>query len=201
MFIKNIYKNKKNFSQKSLLNLIVIYLIIGALFGSIIANKINNQTYNKINSQIKYFLHTINKNNITCENRLDIFLSEFFKDAKIVLFLWLMAFIPVGRFFIALILFFKSFTYGFTSSVLFDVYKINGLIYAFKYILMQNIILLPIFVFISFCSLNYISIKQDKKNKLNTTKTSIDLEYFLTLALSLACVFLSLLIEIYFFIN
>lgn len=174
---------KKYASNKNFLITILMSIIFGALIGAIIANRMDNFTVVKINKSVEDFFAL----DLSYE-KVDLFKSEFFKNARTIFFLWLMAFIPLGKFFLMLLLFIKGLAYGFTSSILISHYKLKALVRIIKYILPQNLILFPILVFISICNLNFYTNKLDSRSLF---------EYFFILVISLASVFLAALIQIY----
>lgn len=188
----NILHSKRNFDKKAALNNILICLVIGSMVGALLANGMNQSYCDKINSIVQKFFS--NDLSLIHVNKIELFKIEFFKNSKIVLFIWLMSFIPLGKFFIMLALFLKAMGYGFTSSVLFSIYKLQALSKILKYILLQNCILIFVFIFISVYSMNYIFQSSLKKN----FDASVMFESFFACIMSLLCVFLSSLIEFYF---
>lgn len=182
----------RKIDKSSILFAIIISVILGSFSGSLIANRMDNFSLDKINVSIEnFFVRSDNS-----FDRIELFTSEFFKNGKVAVFLWFMAFIPFGKLFLMLLLFLKGLSYGFTSSIFFSLYKSKGVLYIAKYLIPQNFILLPVFIFISVCSFNYVNrIHIKRKNDYHNL-----LEYLFVLLISLACVFLSSLIEIYLFV-
>jgi uncharacterized membrane protein SpoIIM required for sporulation len=186
--------------HKRVMNLLVICLMIGSLSGAIIANNISAETLTKINSQLKVFFS--NKNSLHTNSMLITFLYEFAKNIKLILFVWIIAFSPVGEKIILLIMFIKSLTYGFSNAI---ILKSNLFILTLSdkniwYILLINTIyMFAVIVFVLYC-LRYSYTLRAQHSFISTKrKRNITIEYFSVLILILALTFLILLIEIYFY--
>ena len=94
------------------------------MIGAILAGGMKQLYCDKVNLTVQKFF--FDKLPLPSANKIDLFRIEFLKHGKIILFIWLMAFIPSGNFFLMLVLFLKGVSYGFTSSVLFSVYKLKA---------------------------------------------------------------------------
>lgn len=159
---------------------------MGSIIGSILANIMNVQLLSKINSLVENFFS--DRPNFFGISKFDLLIEEFFKHGKIIFFIWLMAFIPWGKIFVYVALLIKGICLGFSSSIIFSMYKWEALAKTIKYVLPQNFFLLLIIIFISHCALTNASSTKHKNNMF---------EYFFALVISMMCTFLILLIEIY----
>ena len=179
--------------SQSKLFFISFLLITGTTFGSIVANNLDGFLINTLEESVKNFF----SQNIryAYENRINLFTNEFFKNIKTVLFLWISGFIPFGNFFSGAILFLKGISYGFTSSILFSVYKLKGLFYIIRFIFPTNFILILIFIFIADHSTKFF--KSTRTQNKSLLKQNIAEHIFLFI-FSISCVFLITLANIYF---
>jgi len=175
--------NKKKI-QVSNLDAIIICFCVGTFLGALIANKINYNSCTQVDFLFKNFLSMHEANNL--------FITELVKHARVIIFIWFMAFVPWGYFFVCVILILKALTYGFTSSFLFKTYKLDAFSYIAKYIMPHGIILICVMIFTASYCINYSQFDSD-----SCEKSRINLEYFCVLIISLAFVLLATLIEIY----
>ncbi len=179
--------------SQSKLFFISFLLISGTIFGSIIANNLDGFLINNLNVAVKkFFLQNLKG---ACENRVNLFANEFFKNIKTVLFLWISGFIPFGNFFLGIILFLKGLSYGFTSSILFSIYKFKGAFYISKFIFPINFALMLIFIFVANHSIKFF--KSTYTQNKNLLKQSM-LEYVFIFIFSVSYVFLITLANTYF---
>ena len=119
ILLRNKRKKPKQENQKDL-SKILVCLVAGSIVGALLANNISeSQTADKISQAIKIFFE--NQQNITKTNHTSLFLAEFFKQVKVIFFIWLMAFAPISRFFIEFILFLRGMCCGFVASTLFSI--------------------------------------------------------------------------------
>lgn len=182
---------RKKLDVRSEIYMIIFFIFIGSLCGAVIANNINRIALDSLNRSIKIFFNDLICFNI---NKSSMFVQEFMKNLKIILFLWLMGFIPFGKLFVCFILFIKGLSYGFTSSLLFNTYKLKGFFYVLKFILPTSFILLPAIIFISVCSIKFLSrIRHINRRELKKNM----FEYSLIFIIASACIFLSDLINVY----
>ena len=179
--------------SKSKLFFISFVLISGTIFGSIIANNLDGLLIDNLSNSVKNFFSQNMK--YVYESRVNLFANEFFKNIKTVLFLWVSGFMPFGNFFLSLILFLKGLSYGFTSSILFSVYKFKGIFYVLKFIFPTNFVLLLIFIFVANHSIRFLKSAQTQ-NK-NLLKQNM-IEHTFIFIFSVSCVFLITLANIYF---
>ena len=178
---------------ESLLIFIGLALIIGSALGSVLANNINKNLTVYLDTGLKDFFWQ--RDNYLHENKIHFLASEFFKNSKIILFIWLSSFIPLGNFFVLIILFLKGISYGFTASLITSSYKLKDYFMIMKYILPTNLILLSIFIFTSRQSMKF-SVANQKKN-VKHIKQYI-LEHVFIFIISLLCIFLITFVNIYF---
>lgn len=172
---------------------ISVLLISGTIFGSIIANNLDGFLVNNLSPSVKNFFSQNIK--CVCKNRVNLFANEFFKNIKTVLLLWISGFIPFGNFFLGTILFLKGLSYGFTSSILFSIYKLKGIFYISKFILPTNFTLLVIFIFVANHSIKFL--KYNRMQNKNLLKQNM-IEHIFIFIFSVSYVFLITLANIYF---
>ena len=189
-------KYSTNVSRKScfgedffLLYTIVVALLLGSICGAVIANCQNKISLDSLINSIEIFF---GEKFFSCDMDLKrIFLYETVKNGMTILFLWLMAFVPLGKIFILLCLFVRGICYGFASSIIFDVYNLKGFWYILKFLVPSDFILIPVFIFDAFCSMFFA-----KTLNKNCSYTSL-IHYLLMLALFLCLMFLSIAITLF----
>lgn len=179
--------------SETLLFLIGLSLIIGSALGAILANNIDKNLITRLSSCLKDFF--LQKYDYVHGNKIHFLTHEFFKNSKIILFIWLSGFIPLGSFFILVILFLKGMSYGFAGSLITFSYRLKEYLMVMKYILPVNLVLLGVFIFASRQTIKFSAI-QHKKN-IKHTKQYV-LEHVFTLIISILCVFLITFVNIYF---
>lgn len=180
--------------SQSKLFFISFLLISGTIFGSIMANNLDGFLINNLSFAVKKFFSQNLK--YAYENRINLFANEFFKSIKTVLFLWISGFVPFGNFFLAIILFLKGLSYGFTSSILFSIYRFKGAFYISKFIFPINLALMLIFIFVANHSIKFL--KSARTQNKNLLKQNM-LEYVFIFIFSVSYVFLITLANTYFF--
>jgi len=150
--------------NKKIIITILISILLGSVFGSLSANVIGDEKFLQLSNIIDNYTY----NSQTLENKSINFNKEIIKNGKTAIILWFLGFISIGLPIIIFILFLKGLCYGFTTTILLRKYNIKGLLYIFGLFFPQSIILIPMFVFLSFFSIKYIihnpkKIKQDIK--------------------------------------
>lgn len=179
--------------SETLLFLIGLSLIMGSALGAILANNIDKNLITHLTSCLKDFF--LQKYNYVHTNKIYFLTHEFFKNSKIILFIWLSGFIPLGSFFVLVILFLKGISYGFAASLITFSYRLKEYLIVMKYILPINLVLLGIFIFASQQSIKF-SITHHKKNTKHIKQYI--LEHVFTFIISILCVFLITFVNIYF---
>jgi hypothetical protein len=125
--------------------LIIFVLIIATISGSIFANITDKKNLLILGNNLKEFL------NSGVNFELNNFLIGFFKNFRLVFFLWIIGFMPVfKKFFSLLILFFSGASYGLTCSIIINLFRSKGFFYIAKLIFIPCLILVPAQIFIAY---------------------------------------------------
>lgn len=176
-------KNKKKYNNlysNYTLFLILFIFIMSIIAGAIFINIVDLERKKQLTIYLSEFFTQ------DFSNKLDVFKQSFIKYSKIAIVIWLLAFVPLGNVFSALVLAFKGMSLGYTSSLFAIAYGVKGVYYAIVLYFFQNFILIPTYIV-----LTYKSIKFNKKRHLN-------FEYIILLFICLAIIITVSFIESYF---
>lgn len=123
--------------KKKLFLFLSILLVIGIVAGSIFSITLNDTDTELVNSYLENYINSISNNEI---NLLDSFVSTSISDLLIIIIIWLLGFSVIGIPIIFIILFYKSFIFGFTIGSILINYKIKGIILSIIYMIPHHII-------------------------------------------------------------
>ena len=156
--MKELYNNyKKEITKKNtILLLVLIIFLIGIIFGSIYITILSNNQKSDIMHNISLYFKNIDK--ISFDDKLDIFKNSLYSNLLYVVSIWSLGISVVGLPIIFIIIFFKSFTLGFSVSSIFAKYKLKGFLKAILYIFPSRIIFTIYIIFLASYSI-IISIK------------------------------------------
>lgn len=182
-------RNRKKYKMlnlqkiKNSIKYLLIIMTIGSFIGSFVGY---------YNGMISY------ENNLYFDGNKVLFIDGgivsyieiFLKNFKYLIVIWFLGFIYLGIIFIFLLGFIKGFSFGFTTSILFQTYNIDGLKYAIFNYVPQAFIYIPFFIFVSFKALQNIF----EKNSTNSNKKLDNYNYYkLFIIIILFSVFISIL--------
>lgn len=193
-----------SFSKRRISSGYILYLIgsgcivIGILLGAIIANHVNEIQQKELLQYLESFFSQFPTTFVSSKQVLK---NVLFKNGKLLLWIWGMGFLTIGIFFACGALFLKGLVYGFTSTFLFVQYGWNGLFFGFISFLPQNLIFIPMFIFVAKYSMQWsIGHYQQKQMRARWHREQKQkwIEYGLVLAIGLACIVLGSVIETYF---
>lgn len=134
-------KEKKNIS---IIIFVLTTLIIGFFYGIIIANQLKKQNILFIINDISSIV-----NNLEVENSFSLLIKCFFTHFIYIFAIWFLSLTIIGIIIVIFIIFFIGFIYGFVFSSFVCQFGIKGILIAFFYTFPQNIIILPLLVYIS----------------------------------------------------
>lgn len=187
--------------SKKLIIIIFSCMFIGSLIGSILANTIDYIQQSNISNYMDTLFYNLN---YTMLSKREVLIGSFLRYGISLIIIWLLGFIIIGFFFILLLIGFLGASLGFTTSFLIIEYGLIGIWYAIVVYIPQNILIIPLYVFIAYSSINFSLRDTEKqiknKDRLKNKKKGIDvdvLEYTVVLILSLSLVFLVSLYEAY----
>ncbi|MDR2938925.1 MAG: stage II sporulation protein M [Clostridiales bacterium] len=170
---------------------IVSIVMLGILAGSYLANSLDSDNQVRLASYLDKFFENYR---LLLPEGSDIFKESFVKYGKIVLIIWLFAFMPFGVVLGGLVVLFKGVSYGFTTAFLIMSYGPEGVYFACLLYLLQNIILIPAYIFVSYAGIKFV---YGKNGRMPNDTIDGFFEYGMSLVISLSCVILAGFLEAY----
>lgn len=173
------------------------FLLLGIIMGAIFANQMNDTQSLELALYMDEFFVRFHVESL---NQTFVLKDALLKYGKTVGIAWILGFTVIGIPFSILIILLKGFTYGFTSAFLIKQYGMSGLWFGFLSYIPQNLILIPMFVFVVHGSIEF-ALKSGKnkhgKARFHKDRTQEWIEYGLILLVGMACVILASVIETY----
>ena len=173
--MKEMYNNyKKDLKNKNNILLVIsVIFILGLIFGSIYITILKNGEKTTILNEVgNYFL---SNNKLNFEDKIDIFKNELLSNLLYTVSMWLLGLSVIGLPIIFIMIFFKSFTLGFSVSSIFAKYGFKGIVGVFTYISPSPIILSIFSLFLA----SYSIIISVKILKGSFTKQTINFKTFM----------------------
>ncbi len=180
----------KNDKRQMMAITICLFFLLSTMVGAMLANGLSLEEVNHLQSSLEALF----------QKEQNSFLSVFFKYLKYDVLIWLGGCFYYGAILSAGILAFRGISLGYTTSVLFRTYGAKGIFPVICSMLPQNLILLPIYFFmtwIAFCFLLEQKSGQYGKGALKREITRRWTEYIILFVGSVLAVILASLIEIY----
>lgn len=144
-------KHSKYKTKDNILKNLMIAMFLGSVLGSLFSCLIDSSSIEKLSLFIDSFVD-INKD---ISFNFTHYFERVFKGLKYFIFIWFLAFIPLGDIFIYLVVFAKGFFMSFTTAVFFSKYSLKGLKYIFSTYIIENIIIICLIFYISYSSIIY----------------------------------------------
>lgn len=183
-------RNKVKYNKTVMLFLLII-VIIGIICGSFLSAILNNNDKKLIADTINMFIKNINN-----VNNFSILKNSFIINIILVIGIWLLGISVIGVFIVICLVFWKSFTLGFTVSGFILTYNLKGIVLAFIYIFPHLIINLLIIMYLGSYSLRFsILIIKCIFNKVNLDLRKLMIIYLRVLIISILCIILTSLFE------
>ena len=180
----------KNDKRQMMAITICLFFLLSTMVGAMLANGLSLEEVNHLQSSLEALF----------QKEQNSFLSVFFKYLKYDVLIWLGGCFYYCAILSAGILAFRGISLGYTTSVLFRTYGAKGIFPVICSMLPQNLILLPIYFFmtwIAFCFLLEQKSGQYGKGALKREITRRWTEYIILFVGSVLAVILASLIEIY----
>lgn len=139
--MKEMYNNyKKDLKNKNNILLVIsVIFILGLIFGSIYITILKtNEKTTILNEVSNYFL---SNNKLNFEDKISIFKTGLLSNLLYTISMWLLGLSVIGIPIIFIMIFFKSFTLGFSVSSIFAKYGFKGIVGVLTYIIPSPIIL------------------------------------------------------------
>lgn len=139
-------------NQKKKYVFLSVIMLIGIISGLLFIFFISNEDKSLVEEQLNIFFNNINNNSL---NYLSSFINSFFTNIFYLVIIWLLGISIIGIPIIIFILFLKSFIFGFSISSVISNYGVRGIFLSLGYQLPHNLILLVIFLLISFYAISF----------------------------------------------
>lgn len=152
--------------QKKLYRIIITLMIFGIISGILFIFFISKESKTKALVSIKNFFDLMNTS--TGINYCKSLLNTLVNNIGYVLLIWLLGISIIGLPITIVLAFMKSFIVGFSISSIISCYKAKGILGAFLYVFPHQIIILFIYLLLSFYSISF-SIKLFKSLFLKQT--------------------------------
>lgn len=152
--------------QKKLYRIIITLMIFGIISGILFIFFISKESKTKVLVSIKNFFDLMNTS--TGINYGKSLLNTLVNNIGYVLLIWLLGISIIGLPITIVLAFMKSFIVGFSISSIISCYKAKGILGAFLYVFPHQIIILFIYLLLSFYSISF-SIKLFKSLFLKQT--------------------------------
>lgn len=132
---------------------VFVLLFMGVIFGAIIVNSLHNELKQDLLFYLKQFFSQVQKDNIGEPST--IFRESYFTQLMYIGIIWLLGISIIGLPIILILLFLKGVVVGFTVGFLVDQMGVKGFFLAIVSVLPQNLIVMPIYIFISTISIGF----------------------------------------------
>ena len=193
--MKEIYEGyKKEILEKRIILItIVVFVIIGIIFGSIYITIIDDESKKLIIESVNNYFYSFN--NISFSDKLIIFKNSLINNLVYFCSMWLLGISIIGLPIIYILLFFKSFKIGFSISGIIAKYKFMGVLGAIIYLIPSNIVILVLGLILGCYSVNL----SFNILRLLIKKKSVNLSNYIGkyLFLLLICILLSVICSLF----
>lgn len=176
-------------TTKILIILMFFCLATGAAVGALCSHALKETEYDRLSENITVYLNTAKNAE---DNRMGAFAECVLKYGKTLVLIWFLAFLPPAAIASFFLIFVKGMGLGFTTALLIRALGADGAVYAARLCLLQNLLLIPAYIYAAFSSLTFSLdfLRQKTRNKPGIP------EYILTLAICLCIVMLASVAEV-----
>ncbi len=183
-------QNKIRFNKKMMIFLFII-IIIGIITGSFLSVVLNSSDKILVIDNIKSFVESINS-----FNNIDLLKNSLIINIILICSIWILGISVIGLIIVICIVFWKSFTLGFTISGFILTYNIKGLLLAFIYVFPHLIFNLIIMMYLGSYSIKFsILIVKCIFNKINLDFRKLMKIYLQVLMISVIFIIISSFFE------
>ena len=190
------YNNIKNIilPNKKINIFVISILFLGLITGALFSNMINTNDKTLVIEKIQLFINNINTNEL---NNIIAFKNSLITNTIYIAIIWILGMTLIGIIFNILILFIKSFIFGFTIASFIITYSYKGIILSTLYLLFGQLLNIIILIIITIYSIMFTSklIKQILNNKENNNLLKFLKNYIIILITSLTISIISSLSE------
>lgn len=138
--------------KKEILIGVLIVLVLGLLFGSIYITILNNNDKKEIMENVTLYFNSFK--NISFQDKLNIFKESFLKNVIYFLIMWVLGISMIGFPIILIMIFYRSFLFGFSIASIFIRYKLSSIYKIIIYIFPGRILLFILSIFLAVFSIN-----------------------------------------------
>ncbi len=138
--------------NKGIVIMLLFCFLAGIIIGVVCINVMNEKDYITTSESTKVYLSGFSSSELKAG---EIFRDSVFKYVKLVVVMWLLAFVPSGGFFTLIVIMTRGIGYGFSTALLVRLFGFDGLICAAILYLLQSIIIVPIYFFVAFSSIGF----------------------------------------------
>ncbi|QVK19220.1 stage II sporulation protein M [Mycoplasmatota bacterium] len=145
------YNQKDQSYQKKIVNksvpyylFTVILFIVGFISGNVVCYDLNNQKLLSVINPVKDTIEVL-----SVEKSLSLLIKSFFTHFTYIFIIWFLSLTIIGIILVMFIIFFVGFMYGVVISSFTYQLGFQGLLIGFFYTFPQNVILIPLLIYIS----------------------------------------------------
>lgn len=183
-------KNLNKIFEERIGIVIIATYMIGLLIGAFLANNVDAVQQSELQQYIYNGFANLKQVGISYK---EYFMANLMNHLKLIVFIWILGYIPYGYVVSVITIFIKGCMYGFTEAFLTSQFGLNGLLIGFLSYLPQNIIFIPALYILS-----KMSIRNSFNNKnINKGTKNMFQEYILLLIVIIVCFVLGTIIETY----
>lgn len=146
--------------HSSLYTFMTVLFLMGVIFGSVMVNSLSGHQKEDLFYYLNQFFGQVGEGNMVPPE--DLLRLSFFHNVKIAGLIWVLGISIIGFPVIFLLIFLKGMVVGFSIGFLVSQMGWNGLLLSFVSLLPQNLLMIPILIFISVMSID-LSMKIIKK--------------------------------------
>lgn len=171
-------------SKRIILISVIILFILGLLFGSLYVTVLDNNEKKDILLSVDSYFKGFK--NFSFSNKLDLFKNNLISNLVYFILMWALGICILGLPIIFIMVFFKSFTVGFSIAGIFAKYKIKGLIKILLYIFPSSILTLLLSIFLgTYSAIISINLVRESFSKKNLNFSLFMGKYFFLLLISI----------------
>ncbi|WP_163101072.1 stage II sporulation protein M [Peribacillus alkalitolerans] len=138
--------------HSSLYVFIIVLFLMGVIFGAVIVNSLSFTQKEDLFYYLGQFFGQVSEGNLSPS--YDMFLQSLQHNMKYIVLIWILGVSIIGIPVILILLFLKGMVVGFTVGFLVNQMGWSGFGVAFVSILPQNILIVPVFIFITTLALS-----------------------------------------------
>lgn len=132
---------------------VTVLLLMGVIFGAITVNSLHDELKQDLLFYLEQFFSQVDKDKIGDQSV--VWKESYFSQLMYIGFIWLLGISIIGLPIILILIFFKGVVVGFTVGFLVDQMGVKGFSLAMVSVLPQNVIVIPVYIFISTVSLGF----------------------------------------------